>query len=95
MCVGTVDAFQGKEFDIVFLSVTRSNTIPAETDDDYRRKFGHLVVANRLCVAMSRQRQLLVAVGDQAMFRTDAARAAVPGLTRFLELCGGEDGLVV
>jgi AAA domain len=95
MCVGTVDAFQGKEFDIVFLSVTRSNTIPAETDDDYRRKFGHLVVANRLCVAMSRQRQLLVAVGDQAMFRTDAARAAVPGLTRFLDLCGGEDGLVV
>lgn len=94
MCVGTVNAFQGKEFDVVFLSITRSNTIPAETDDDYRRKYGHLVLANRLCVAMSRQRQLLVAVGDQAMFCTDAARAAVPGLARFLDLCGGEDGLV-
>src|SRR5690606_28798005 len=26
--IGTVDAFQGKEFDVVFLSVTRSNELP-------------------------------------------------------------------
>ena len=92
--VGTVDAFQGKEFDVVFLSITRSNTLPAETEDHRRAKYGHLMLANRLCVAMSRQRKLLVAVGDRAMFNTEQAREAVPGLAHFLTLCGGEDGLV-
>lgn len=92
--VGTVDAFQGKEFDVVFLSVTRSNARKAATEDERRLKFGHLMLENRLCVAMSRQRQLLVAVGDKAMFDTEEAREAVPGLVRFLALCGGDDGLV-
>ena len=92
--IGTVDGFQGKEFDVVFLSVTRSNTLPAITEDDRRRKYGHLMLENRLCVAMSRQRRLLVAVGDRAMFESPEAQEAVPGLSRFLELCGGENGLV-
>lgn len=92
--VGTVDAFQGKEFDVVFLSITRSNSWPAETEDDRRRKYGHLMLENRLCVAMSRQRRLLIAVGDKTMFETEEAREAVNGLSRFLELCGGKDGLV-
>lgn len=92
--VGTVDAFQGKEFDVVFLSVTRSNAWPAGTEEERRRKFGHLMLENRLCVAMSRQRRLLVTVGDKAMFETADARSAVPGLARFLELCGGDHGLV-
>jgi hypothetical protein len=92
--VGTVDAFQGKEFDVVFLSVTRSNAWPAGTEEERRRKFGHLMLENRLCVAMSRQRRLLVTVGDMAMFATAEARDAVPGLSRFLELCGGDHGLV-
>jgi superfamily I DNA and/or RNA helicase len=48
-----------------------------------------------LCVAMSRQRRMLVAVGDQEMFSTTAAHDAVPGLVRFLELCGGEDAVVL
>lgn len=93
--VGTVDAFQGKEFDVVFLSVTRSNAFPARTEEERRRKFGHLMLENRLCVAMSRQRRLLVAVGDKAMFELAEAREAVPGLVHFLKLCGGEDGLVL
>lgn len=92
--VGTVDAFQGKEFDVVFLSVTRSNAWPAGTEEERRRKFGYLMLENRLCVAMSRQRRLLVAVGDKTMFESADARAAVPGLARFLELCGGDHGLV-
>lgn len=92
--VGTVDAFQGKEFDVVFLSVTRSNGFPARSEEERRRKFGHLMLENRLCVAMSRQRRLLVAVGDKAMFDLAEAREAVPGLVQFLQLCGGEHGLV-
>ena len=93
--VGTVDAFQGKEFDIVFLSVTRSNELAAEDEDERRRKYGHLLLENRLCVAMSRQRRMLVAVGDREMFNTAAAREAVPGLARFLDLCGGDDAVVL
>lgn len=92
--VGTVDAFQGKEFDVVFVSVTRCNALRETTEDERRRKWGHLMISNRLCVALSRQKRLLVVVGDRAMYETDAAHEAVPGLHAFLELCGGEDGLV-
>jgi hypothetical protein len=93
--VGTVDSFQGKEFDIVFLSVTRCNEWAADDEEDRRRKYGHLLLENRLCVAMSRQRRMLVAVGDREMFNTAAAREAVPGLARFLDLCGGGDAVVL
>lgn len=93
--VGTVDAFQGMEFDIVFLSVVRSNTFVSKNDASQRGKYGHLLLPNRLCVAMSRQQRLLVAVGDHEMFPGDTEKPDVPGLARFLELCGGEDGLVV
>ncbi len=98
--IGTVDAFQGKEFDVVLLSVVRSNSMPlglrddAENEDAYEksasRKYGHLRSSNRLNVAMSRQRRLLVAVGDQAMFTGQAACEAVPEMHAFLELCQQE-----
>jgi superfamily I DNA and/or RNA helicase len=90
--VGTVDAFQGKEFDVVFLSVTRSNELPGETDEQRRRKFGHLMLENRLCVAMSRQERLLVAVGDLAFVqKAEPLRA----LRAYTELCGGPDGVII
>lgn len=92
--VGTVDEFQGKEFDIVFLSVTRSNTLPAKTEPERRRKYGHLMLANRLCVAMSRQRLLLVGVGDTAMFDHEDGREAVPGLAIFLQHCREQHAVV-
>ncbi len=91
--VGTVDAFQGKEFDVVLLSMTRSNAMPAQDGKTLRGKYGHLMLANRLCVAMSRQKRLLIVVGDAAMVRPEAAAAAVPGLVRFHELCGGAHGV--
>ena len=90
--VGTVDAFQGKEFDVVLLSMTRSNRIVVTADEDVRRKYGHLALPNRLCVSMSRQRRLLVVVGDAAMLQDSAARAAVPGLVAFRGLCQGPHG---
>lgn len=89
--VGTVDAFQGKEFDVVFLSITRSNGLPAATDEQQRHKYGHLMLENRLCVAMSRQRRLLVAVGDRAFVQ---AAASLRPLRSFLDLCGGSHGVV-
>lgn len=57
--VGTVDAFQGKEFDVVILSAVRSNM---ETDS--KKRVGFLNNNNRLCVAFSRAKRLLVTVGD-------------------------------
>lgn len=90
--VGTVDAFQGKEFDVVFLSITRSNDLPGGTDEEQRRKYGHLLLENRLCVAMSRQHRLLVAVGDQAFIR--AAEPLVP-LRDLLLLCEGPHGRII
>jgi hypothetical protein len=131
--VGTVDAFQGMEFDVVLLSVVRSERSrpsplaegeeaspsglegPARSDpapgvqppgtasrgrgqltpsELARRRFGHLTLANRLCVAMSRQKRVLVAVGDAAMFDDELAREHVPGLHAFLKLCRSDDGLV-
>jgi len=91
--VGTVDAFQGKEFDIVLLSMTRSNDIQGTDERSFRRKYGHLMLENRLCVAMSRQQRLLIVVGDASMLRGATAADAIPGLVRFYELCGGPNGI--
>ncbi|MDO4231363.1 MAG: AAA domain-containing protein [Lautropia sp.] len=95
--VGTVDAFQGKEFDVVFLSVVRSNErrAVADLESDVRNKllndkYGHLRVSNRLNVAMSRQRKLLVVVGDRGMASCPEAMEAVPALSAFLALCDRE-----
>lgn len=93
--IGTVDAFQGMEFDIVFLSVTRCNELPDESEAQQRRKYGFLMLPNRLCVAMSRQRRLLVVVGDPSMCTEPHAESAVPGLVRFRALCESDRGAVV
>ncbi len=100
--IGTVDAFQGKEFDIVLLSVVRSNSnrIPPGSPGDEafekaaNHKYGHLRLNNRLNVAMSRQRSLLIAVGDRSMAQGKKADDAVPALAAFLRLCEGEHGIV-
>lgn len=93
--VGTVDAFQGKEFDIVFLSMTRCNTRAATDEQSARRKYGFLTLENRLCVAMSRQTRLLVVVGAQKMLEETAAAQYVRGLVKFKELCEGPHGITI
>lgn len=99
--VGTIDAFQGMEFDVVLLSVTRSG-IPDDAIDDPlgKRRYGHLTSDQRMCVAMSRQRRLLIAIGDAEMASrasapvdpADRGRSLVEGLVAFRELCEGPDG---
>lgn len=101
--IGTVDAFQGMEFDIVFLSVVRS---PAEhirqrinTDETslpLSRIFGHLQSDNRMCVSMSRQKKCLIAVGDATLFDMPAAATAVPAIQQYLDLCrNSNDGAYI
>jgi len=92
--VGTVDAFQGKEFDVVFLSIVRANdvVIPDQKRGEERERFlnskyGHLRLANRMNVAMSRQRRLLVAVGAKYMAEGPEAEEGIPALAAFLMLC--------
>ena len=99
--IGTVDAFQGKEFDVVFLSMTRSNNIKTTPDrpETYSRKYGFLTLENRLCVAMSRQQRLLVVTGDLEMVKAEAdkpesERQAIRELVAFYELCQTPHGKV-
>lgn len=56
----TVDSYQGKEFDIVLLSTTRSNR---EVDIEKSLGFIHYS-KSRINVALSRARKLLVVIGD-------------------------------
>lgn len=76
--IGTVDAFQGKEFDVVFLSCVRANVIEVE---DKRHRIGHIDDRSRLCVAFTRARQLMVAVGDRETVE------CVPALADFIRRC--------
>jgi superfamily I DNA and/or RNA helicase len=62
----TVDAFQGRQADIVLFSLTRSNP---------RRKLGFTKERPRLNVALSRARDALIIIGDHA-FARDAQDAA-------------------
>ena len=85
--VGTVDAFQGMEYDVVFLSVVRSNT-------DYssqKKRYGFTTDEHRLCVALSRAMRCMVVAGDSGMMRGRAAREAVPALVKFYEMCAGKE----
>jgi superfamily I DNA and/or RNA helicase len=103
--VGSVDSFQGRQFDVVVLSMTRSapgnDSRPPADPEMYvrwvRRRYGHVLLVNRLCVAMSRQRRLLIVVGDAAMFDAPRAPAGAAPLTKFLRMCreGGEHGRFV
>lgn len=80
--IGSVDSFQGKEFDIVILSTVRSNTI-SRTHDNYKKVFGFLTLENRLNVAFSRSQKLLIVVGDGEMLSDDFAKTYVEGLHEF------------
>ncbi|MCM1233235.1 MAG: AAA domain-containing protein [Ruminococcus flavefaciens] len=134
--VGSVDAFQGMEFDVIFLSVVRSNdrspmvridknSKPEPINYEYLEKYkdvdrkqidkksneykewesyrdkvgmqnyGFLISENRLCVSLSRQKKLLIVVGNTEMFCKDEwgriAEICVLGMKKLYELCKGED----
>lgn len=81
--VGSVDAFQGMEFDVVFLSVVRCNT---------KNRYGFLTSPNRMCVSMSRQKKALIVVGDSDFVCTETAQKpeAIQPLYDFYNLCGSD-----
>jgi superfamily I DNA and/or RNA helicase len=81
--IGTVDAFQGKEFDVIFLSCVRANN---DNADNLRRRVGFVNDPNRLCVSFSRAKSLLVVVGDSETV------SVVKSLERLVELCKSGKG---
>lgn len=89
--IGTVDSFQGMEFDIVFLSAVRSKDLRTISNniEDYKL-FGFLTSKNRLCVSMSRQKRSLIVLGNKDFFEHDRAKLDVPELYNFLQLCKRE-----
>lgn len=64
--VYTTDSFQGREADIVVVSLVRTNDAPK---DDPLRRIGHVASAQRTNVLLSRARHLLIIVGDFNHFR--------------------------
>lgn len=80
--VGTVDAFQGKEFDIVLLSIVRSNQ-----EEKIQKRVGFLNNDNRLCVAFSRAKRLLIAVGDSKTVAFDGEKEYVRALHEMYDKC--------
>jgi hypothetical protein len=85
LSVGTVDAFQGREFDVVFVSLVRSND-----HQEPRRRFGFTLTPNRLNVAMSRAKRLLVVAGDWGTFGLEVPETEP--IRAFHELCAREEG---
>ena len=80
--IGTVDSFQGKEFDVVILSTVRSNEIE-RIDDNNLKVFGFLTLFNRLNVAFSRAKKMIVVAGDGEMFADEYAKRHTEGLYEF------------
>lgn len=52
-----------------------------------RKSFGHLCAYNRLNVSMSRQKRLLVVVGDDRLAAGELAESYIPGIVEFRKLC--------
>ncbi len=77
--IDTVDSFEGREEDMVVISLVRSNE---------RGRIGFLRVPNRLNVAISRARHLVVCVGDATTLR--AGEETMYGrLVEAAKECGG------
>ena len=94
--IGTVDAFQGQEFDVVILSLVRSNKIKLDSNDKtLRNKYGFLSIPNRQNVAFSRAKKLLITVGDFDMFSKEELKNLLFGFYELTKKCGGSCGTII
>lgn len=66
--INTVDAFQGQECDVIYISLTRSNN---------KNEIGFLREYRRMNVAMTRAKSRLVIVGDSSTLGSDSFYKAV------------------
>ncbi|XP_034552700.1 putative helicase mov-10-B.1 [Notolabrus celidotus] len=82
--VGTVEAFQGKESQVILVSTVRSNL--KMTEEDQRFTLGFVKNEKRFNVAMTRARALLIVIGDPRALRT------VTIWNKFIHYCHKEGG---
>lgn len=90
--IGTVDAFQGREFDIVYLSL--AYTVEDISKVEPNKRYSRLAWENSdslLCVAMSRQRKMLIVVGDHKLYLNDYCKKLVPSVYELALICGEDD----
>lgn len=97
--VGTIDSFQGKEFDIVFLSCVRTEkygflNIKEQDKDDFKLSRAG---SQRTCVAFSRARKCMIVVWASEMVSGKSekkAKECVPAFVEFYKECKEEkDGV--
>ena len=69
--VDTVDSYQGKDNELIILSLTRR-------DPDGKASIGHVSNENRMNVALSRAKNRLIIVGALHVFEKDAGRKPNP-----------------
>lgn len=81
--IGSVDSFQGMEYDVVILSMVRSNTEYTHA----KKRFGFTTDEHRLCVALSRAMRCMIVAGDSQMMRGKYAADAIPALKEFYDMC--------
>lgn len=86
--IGTVDAFQGREFDIVYLSLTYVSSNITKEKNPYSRLAGE-TSDSLLCVALSRQKKLLIVAGDLNLYKHDLCKTKVPSLHELATRCYG------
>jgi superfamily I DNA and/or RNA helicase len=68
--INTVDKFQGRERNIVIVSTVRSDTAVHGTGTIENKSAGFADSPERLNVALSRARRLLIVVGNKKFFST-------------------------
>lgn len=115
--IGSVDSFQGMEFDVIFLSVVRTHknaphfeekllcqqSFDSEEEEQAHKgyvakigsdHYGFLTSENRLCVSLSRQKKLLIVVGNSSIFHENSwgtvAKHCIPAMQNLYHLCLNE-----
>jgi len=56
-------------------------------ESELRKKYGFLMIENRLCVAMSRAKKMLICVGDSGMLNHSTSKEAIPSLVDYYKVC--------
>lgn len=64
--INTIDAFQGREKDIIIMNCVRNND---------KGEFGHISGDARVNVAVSRARELLIVIGNEEFIKNNKSRA--------------------
>ena len=84
--IGTVDAFQGREFDVVYLSL-----VYVFSEDEKYSRLANENAMSLMCVALSRQKRLLIVVGDLSIYNIEKAKNKVKPLYDLAMKCSGGD----